>query len=71
MLDIYQEYTVNVGQLEGWSAEQIQAFIELAVKQRTNVLLRDNPDIEDYSGLMLENIELHFNQLKEENNNGI
>ena len=71
MLDIYQEYTVNVGQLEGWDAEQIQAFIELAVKQRTNVLLRDNPDIEDYSGLMLENIELHFNQLKEENTNGI
>ena len=71
MLDIYQEYTVNVGQLEGWSAEQIQAFIELAVKQRINVLLWDNPDIEDYSGLMLENIELHFDKLKEEKTNGI
>lgn len=71
MLDIYQEYTVNVGQLEGWSAEQIQAFIEMAVTQRTNVLLRDNPDIEDYSGIMLENIELHFDKLKEEKTNGI
>lgn len=71
MLDIYQEYTVNVGQLEGWDAEQIQAFIEMAVTQRTNVLLRDNPDIEDYSGLMLENIELHFDKLKEEKTNGI
>lgn len=71
MLDIYQEFTVNVGQLEGWDAEQIQAFIEMAVKQRTNVLLRDNPDIEDYSGIMLENIELHFDKLKEENTNGI
>ena len=71
MLEIYQEFTVNVGQLEGWSAEQIQAFIELAIKQRTNILLRDNPDIEDYSGIMLENIELHFDKLKEENTNGI
>lgn len=65
LLELYQGFKVNVGQVEGWSLDQIKAFIEMAIAQRAHRQKRENEDCEDYSEQMLENLELHFDKLKQ------